>query len=115
MDYQKRNSTGSKSRIAIQQLTSTLHKLSEASGGARIMRVVAGLGLAALLLALEVPGTRAPQLTALWRQRQSAPTPTTTALLRGSPAPQYSTPSIRRRRATPSEWPRVPMGKRRGH
>src|SRR5262245_17052529 len=51
MDCQKRESTASRSRIGIQQLTSTLHKSTEASDGARIMRVVAGLGLAALLLA----------------------------------------------------------------
>src|SRR5262245_25368347 len=36
MNCQKRESTASRSRIAIQQLTSTLHKLTEASGGARI-------------------------------------------------------------------------------
>src|SRR5215468_9149571 len=36
MDCQKRESTASRSRIAIRQLTLTLHELTDPSGGARI-------------------------------------------------------------------------------
>src|SRR5215470_2173634 len=54
MEYQKRESTASRSPVAIQRLTSTLHKLTEASDGTRIIPVFT-MGLGALLLAAGGP------------------------------------------------------------